>query len=54
MRDPERERQRHRPRERKAPCGEPDAGLDPRTPGAHPEPKVDAQPLSPPSATKEV
>ena len=23
---------------------EPDAGLDPRTPGSHPEPKADAQP----------
>ena len=25
---------------------EPDAGLDPRTPGSHPEPKADTQPLS--------
>ena len=24
----------------------PDVGLDPRTPGSHPEPKADAQPLS--------
>ena len=29
-----------------APCGEPDAGLDPRTPGSCPEPKADARPLS--------
>ena len=27
-------------------CGEPDVGLDPRTPGSHPELKADAQPLS--------
>ena len=27
---------------------EPDVGLDPETPGSCPEPKVDAQPLSPP------
>ena len=26
------ERQRHRQREKQAPCREPDAGLDPRTP----------------------
>ena len=25
------------------PVGEPDAGLDPKTPGSHPEPKADAQ-----------
>ena len=30
------------------PWGEPDAGLDPRTLGSHPEPKADAQPLSHP------
>ena len=30
--------------------GEPDAGLDPRTPRSHPEPKADAQPLSHPGA----
>ena len=24
------------------PCGEPDVGLDPRTPGSHPEVKADA------------
>ena len=40
MRD--RERQRHRQRE-EALCGEPDMGLDPRTPGSHPELKADAQ-----------
>ena len=45
----DKERQRHRQREEKqAPCTEPDAGLDPRTPGSHPKPKVDAQPLSHP------
>ena len=28
-----RKRQRHRQREKQAPCGEPDAGLNPRTAG---------------------
>ena len=36
MRDTERERQRHRQREKQALCREPDAGLDPRSPGSHP------------------
>ena len=44
MRDAERERQR----EKQFPCGEPNVGLDPRTPGSRPEPKADAQPLSHP------
>ena len=48
MRDTE--RQRHRQRERQAPCGKPDAGFDPKTPGSRPEPKTDAQPLSHPRA----
>ena len=43
-------RQRHRQREKQAPCGEPDVGLDPRTPGSQPELKADAQPLSHPDA----
>ena len=34
----ETERQRHRQREKQAPRREPDVGLDPRTPGSHPEP----------------
>ena len=34
--------------EKQAPTGEPDAGLDPRTPGSCPEPKADAQPPSHP------
>ena len=42
----ETERQRHRQKEKQAPCRKPDAGLDPGTPGSHPEPKADAQPLS--------
>ena len=44
MRDTERdkERQRHRQREEQAPCREPDVGLDPGTPGSHPELKADA------------
>ena len=44
MRDPQRQRQR----EKQAPCGEPNVGLDPGIPGLHPEPKADAQPLSHP------
>ena len=44
-----RERQKHKQREEKqAPCRKPDVGLDPGTPGSHPEPKADAQPLSHP------
>ena len=44
MRDRERERdwQRHRQREKQAPYRKPDVGLDPGTPGSHPEPKADA------------
>ena len=42
------EKQRHRKTET-AP-GEPDVGLDPRTPGSRPEPKANAQPLSNPGA----
>ena len=50
MRDTEREgeRQRHRQRENQAPCREPHVGLDPGTPGSHPGPKADTQPLSHP------
>ena len=47
MRD-QRERQKHRQREKQTLCTEPDAGLNPRTLGSLPEPKVDAQPLSHP------
>ena len=47
MRDTE-ERQRHRRRERQAPHGELDAGLEHWTPGSHPELKADIQPLSHP------
>ena len=48
MIDRERERQRHRKREKQAPCREPDVGFSPGTPGSHPEPKAEAQPLSHP------
>ena len=41
-----RERQRHTQREKQAPCGKPDVGLDPRTLGSRPEPKADTRPLS--------
>ena len=49
MRDTERkrERQRHGQGE-KAPCREPNVGLDPWTPGSRPEPKAGAKPLSHP------
>ena len=50
MKDTEKERERHRQREKQAPCREPDVGLDLGTPGSHPEPKADAQPLSHPGA----
>ena len=39
MRDTE--TQRHRQREKQAPCREPDVELDPRTPGSCPELKAD-------------
>ena len=40
------QRQRHRQREKQAPCKEPDVGLEPGNPGSHPEPKAGAQLLS--------
>ena len=46
MRDTQ--KQRHRQREKQAPCGGPDAGLDPGSLGSRPEPKADAQLLSHP------
>ena len=49
MRDTERERQKHKQREKQALCGEPNVGLDPRTPGSPPEPKADTQPPIHPS-----
>ena len=42
------QRQRRRQREKQAPPRESDSGPDPGTPGSHPEPKADAQPLSHP------
>ena len=47
MRDPEREAETQ---EKQAPCREPDAGLDPGTPGSRPGPRADIQPPSPPGA----
>ena len=44
----EREKQRHRQREKQAPCWEPDVGLDPGTPGSRPVPKAGTKPLSHP------
>ena len=49
MKDTHTERQRHRQREKQAPCREPDVGLNPRTLGSRPELKADTQPLSHPS-----
>ena len=54
MRDTHRERQRHKQREKHAPCREPDEGLDPRTPGSHPGPKAGAKPLSHPGVPRRV
>ena len=48
MRDTERERQRHRRREKQAPCREPYLGLDPGSPESHPGLKAGAKPLSHP------
>lgn len=48
MRDTERERQRHRPREEQAPCRKPDVGLDLGTPGSCPGPKAGTNRLSHP------
>ena len=39
-RERERKRHRHRHKEKQAPCRELDVGLDPRTPGSRPGPKV--------------
>ena len=44
MRDTQRERQRYKQREKQAQCREPDMGLDPGTPGPHPEPKANTEP----------
>ena len=52
MRDMQRERQRHRRREKQAPFRELDAGLNPRTLGSQLEPKAGIQPLSHPGAPK--
>ena len=45
----ERLRQRHRQREKQAPHREPDPGLDPRTPGSHPEPEGRCSTTEPPT-----
>ena len=46
----EKEAETQAEREKQAPCGKPDAGLDPRTPGSCPELKAAAQLLSHPGA----
>ena len=47
-RETEKERQRHRPREKQPPCREPVVGLDSGTLGSWPGLKADAQLLSHP------
>ena len=42
------ERQRHRQREKQAPCREPNVGLDPGSPGSCPVLKADSQLTEPP------
>lgn len=51
MRDAERKAETWQ-REKQAPCGELDVGLDPRILGSCPEPKADAQTLSHPGAPR--
>ena len=48
----ERETQRHRQKEKQTSRKDPDLGLDPRPLGSLPEPKAEAQPLSPPGVSK--
>ena len=48
MIDRERGGQRHRRREKQAPCPDPEVELDPGFPGSHPGPKASANPLSHP------
>ena len=48
----ETERQTHKQREKQAPCKESNVGLDPRTPGSRPGPKVGAKLLSHPGIPK--
>ena len=51
MRDTEKEREAETwQREKHVPCREPDARLDPRTPGSYPGPKAGAKPLSHPGS----
>ena len=53
MRDIQREAETQaEEKEKQPPRREPDAGLDPRTPGSRPEPKADAQPLTHPGAPR--
>ena len=47
----DRERQRHRQREKQAPHREPDMGLHPGSLGSLPGPKADAKPLSHPGVS---
>ena len=49
----EKERWRHKQREKQAPCREPNAELDPRSPGSHPGPKAGAKPLSHPGIPRD-
>ena len=51
-RERERQRQRHRQRKKQAPCREPDAGLNPGSPGSCPGAKAGTKPLSHPGIPK--
>ena len=44
MRHTHTQRQRHRPREKQAPCRDPDVGLDPGSPGSGPGLKAGTKP----------
>ena len=54
MRDTHTEKQRHRQREKHAPCRDPDVGLDPRTPGSRPGLKAGTKLLSHPGIPRRV
>ena len=51
-RDTHTQRQIYRQKDKQAPCGDPDVGLDSRTLGSQPERKVDIQSLGHPGTLK--
>ena len=54
MTDTERKRQRHWQREKQPPCRDPDAGLDPRTPGSRPGLKAGTKSLTHPGMPRKL